>query len=279
MFDLRSLKIFIDGACPGNKGGPGGFAAWLEFPFDWGRSDEFLESRGYLHTTNNRMELRACLFAHEWILDGCGGHDVQHVQVVTDSNYVHDSYAYSIRWSEDDWRNFYGRTVGNIDLWKALIRIRRKLRGRPRVELVKIPRCSCQIAKYVDRDAKNAAKSPSLADDGYKPGKIGRARNNTGRAAKMYPTAGEDIIVLVYGTKVARRGVQIVKFQTYSEVRRDFFDKFWAYAEDDIANSLHRGNAFLIRMNAAPQNPYIVEIVALLNKADLIGELVSVTHK
>jgi ribonuclease HI len=271
VFDLQALKIVIDGACPGNRGGPGGFAAWLEFPFYWDRQDEFLESRGYFNTTNNRMELRACLFAHEWILGGCDGHDVQRVQILTDSRYVHDSYSYSLWWSEDDWHNSHGRAVGNIDLWKELTRIRKKLRGRRRVEVIQIPRCSSVVAKNVDRDAKNAAKSPNLMDDGYKPGKIGRPRNNSGKAPQMFPAAGGHVVVLVYGTNIVRRGLQKVKFQSYSEERRDFFDKFWAYAEDGVANSLHRGNAFLVRMNAAAQNPCIVDIVAPVNKADLIG--------
>jgi len=39
MLDLRALKIYVDGACPRNVGGPGGFAAWREFPFDWGKPD------------------------------------------------------------------------------------------------------------------------------------------------------------------------------------------------------------------------------------------------
>jgi ribonuclease HI len=34
MFDLRSLKVYVDGSCPKNPGGPGGWCAWLEFPFD-----------------------------------------------------------------------------------------------------------------------------------------------------------------------------------------------------------------------------------------------------
>lgn len=270
MFDLRALKIYVDGACPGNTGGAGGFAAWIEFPFDWGLPDEFLASRGYFRTTNNRMELRACLFAHEWVLDERDELEVQLVQIATDSKYVHDSYQYSLQWSQKNWRNAHDRTVANIDLWKSLTRIRKKIAGRPRVELVKIGRCSSTIAKNVDRDAKLAANSPLYEDDGYKPGKIGRARNNTGKAGQMYPAAGQDVIIHVYGTRSSDRGVQMVKFQTYCGERRDFVDKFWAYADDSTGNSLHRGNAFRVRMNDLPQNPRIVEIVERLDKSGLI---------
>jgi ribonuclease HI len=272
MLDLRALKIYVDGACPRNVGGRGGFAAWCEFPFDWGKPDERLESRGYFHTTNNRMELRACLFAHEWILEQGDDIGVQHVQIVTDSKYVCEGYRCSLNWSQNDWRTLHGRAAENVDLWKQVLRLRKKLGGRPRVEVVKIDRCSSEIATFVDRDAKAAAKSPQFKDDGYKPGKIGRTRNNSGKAAKMYATTKREVIILIYRTKIVTRDTQKVVFQTYCESRRDFFDKYWAQADNAIANSLHRGNVFLVRMNDQPQNPRILSILASLDKNELIGK-------
>jgi ribonuclease HI len=91
-FNLRALKMYLDGSCPKNPGGNGGFAARLEYPFDWGQPDEHLDCCGYFETNNNRMELRARPFAHEWILDQGDGLGVQHVQIVTDSRYVYENY-------------------------------------------------------------------------------------------------------------------------------------------------------------------------------------------
>jgi ribonuclease HI len=272
MLDLRALKLYVDGACPKNRGGPGGFAVWREFPFDLGLPDEYLESRGYFHTTNNRMELRACLFAHEWIVEQGDDIGVQHVQIVTDSKYVCDGYGYSLNWSQNDWRTLHGRAVENVNLWKEVLRLRKKIAGRPRVEVIKIGRCSSDIATFVDRDAKAAAASPQFEDDGYKPGKSGRSRNNSGKAAKMYAAANDEITILINRTKVVARDTQRVVFQTYCEKRRDFFDKYWAQADNTIGNSLHRGNAFLVRMNDQPQNPRILSILALLDKSELIGK-------
>src|SRR5690242_15017803 len=130
VFDLRSLKIYIDGACPGNRGGPGGFSAWVEYPFDWNRPDECLESRGYFKTTNNRMELRACLFAHEWVLEKGADIGVQHVQIATDSKYVKESYARAPEWLRDGGLNSHGRAMENMDLWRDVVRLRRKIAGR-----------------------------------------------------------------------------------------------------------------------------------------------------
>src|SRR5580704_10893536 len=272
MYDLRSLKIYVDGACPRNVGGPGGWCAWLEYPFDLGFPDEFLESRGYFHTTNNRMELRGCLFAHEWIVERGENIKAQHVQIFSDSQYVCRSYASSLWWSTNDWCNSAGREVLNADLWKELVRIRRKMRGRPRVEMLQIPRRSCPLAIKVDTGAKSAAQSPQYDDVGFRPGKIGRSRNNVKKAPKLYPAAGGEIISFVYKSGALRRGVQTIRFQTYCEERRDFFDKFWAMTDEVIGNSLHRGNFYRVRMNDEAANPRILEILATLEKSDVIGQ-------
>jgi len=276
-FDLRSLKIYVDGACPKNRGGPGGWCAWVEHPFDLGQPDEFLESHGYFHTTNNRMELRACLFAHEWIQAQGTDLKVQHVQVFTDSQYVCKSYSSSVWWSKNDWCNLDDREMLNVDLWKELLRIRRKIRGHPRVEVIQIPRNSCPLAIKVDEGAKRAAESPQYEDIGYKPGKIGRARSKNTKAAKPYPAAGEEIAICVYKTESTRRGVQAIKFQTYCEEQHDFFEKFWARANDFIGSSLHRGNVYRVRMNDEPGNPRIVEILESWTRKDFVSTLATVT--
>jgi ribonuclease HI len=277
MSNLRALKIYVDGACPRNVGGPGGWCAWLEHPFDLGLPDEFLESRGYFHTTNNRMELRGCLFAHEWILERGESINVQHVQIFSDSQYVCRSYASSLWWSRNDWCNLAGREMLNADLWKQLLRIRRKIQGRPRIELIQIPRRNCALAIKVDAGAKTAAQSPQYEDVGFRPGKIGRSRNSVKKAAKLYQAAGGEITISVYRSEALRRGVQIVRFQTYCEERRDFFDKFWALTDETIGNSLHRGNYYRVRMNDEAANPRILEIVARLEKSEVIGQPIAVT--
>lgn len=263
--------MHIDGACPGNKGGAGGFAIWLEYPFYSDKAPEFVEARGYFHTTNNRMELMACLVAHGWILEKTGELGFQTVEMITDSKYVDDGYRNSLYWSKNDWCNLADREMENVDLWKDLLRIRKKIRGMPRIEMVRIPRRSTEVAKFVDRDAQAAATKPQFEDVGYRPGKIGRSRNNDGKAAKPYPADGREITILIYNTRPNRKGTQTIRFQTYAETERDFFEKFWARAEDRLGNSLHRGNCYSVRMNDMSDNPRIVEITAVLDKAELIG--------
>ncbi len=68
-----------------------------------------------------------------WILAADGTElEVQQVQIATDSQYVCESYGNSVYWSRNDWCNSDGREMLNADLWKELLRIRKKNAGRPR---------------------------------------------------------------------------------------------------------------------------------------------------
>jgi ribonuclease HI len=268
-FDLRALKLYIDGSCQKNPGGAGGFAARVEFPLDWNRPDLLLDQRGYFETNNNRMELEACIFAHRWVLEDGLGLGAAHFQVVTDSKYVYENYARSVGWSKNGWRNSHGRPLDNTDQWKALLRIRRKIGYRVRVEMKLIQGKSTPITKAVDRDAKGAALVPLRTDRGFRAGKVGRSRNNTGKAAKMFAATGGELVIRVYGTKSVRRDEQKIKFQTYSGEKCDFFEKYQAYAHASVGNALHRHHIYRVRMNDIPQYPQIVEIVAELQQCDL----------
>jgi ribonuclease HI len=266
-FDLRALKIYIDGSCRKNPGGAGGFAARIEYPFGWDLSDELIEYTGYFETSNNRMELRACVFAHEWILEQGENLSVQYVQIVTDSRYVFDNVPRAIGWSKNGWRNLHGRPLENVDLWKDLLRVRRKLGFRLRVEVKLIAGKSTPITKVVDKDAKAAAALPTKVDRGFRAGKIGRAKNNRGKAAKLFPAAGQEITIRVYQSTSIRRGEQKIKFELYSPQAKDFIEKFVAYADAALGNDLHRQHTYLVRLNDVPQYPRILEIVGEVKEA------------
>lgn len=61
---MKEVKIYTDGGFLGNPG-PGGYGKILVF-----ENDSFGPSGGYRLTTNNRMELMACIFGLEaWIMN------------------------------------------------------------------------------------------------------------------------------------------------------------------------------------------------------------------
>jgi ribonuclease HI len=269
-FDLRALKVYIDGSCRKNPGGAGGFAARIEYPFNWDRADELLEYRGFFGTNNSRMELEPCIFAHEWVLQHGIDLGVAHFQIVTDSAYVYESYSRAPGWSKSGWRSSYGRPLRNVDQWKVLLRLRRRIRNTVRVEMKLIKGKSTPIAKAVDRDAKAASLLPSRVDRGFRTGKIGRSTNSVGGAARMFPAAGGDLVIRVYGTEAVRRNEQRVKFQTFCDERGGFFEKYHGYTDSSIGNALHRQHVYRVRMNDVPQYPRIEEILEEMKESDLV---------
>ena len=101
-------RVYTDGCCLGNPGA-GGFA--VVFP-DGG---EF--SKGYVKTTNNRMEIMAVLHAIE--------NTEGKVEVMTDSQYVSNAIGKWLDgWRKNGWRTSQG-AVKNRDLWERYLKVKR----------------------------------------------------------------------------------------------------------------------------------------------------------
>ena len=270
MFDPHAVKIHIDGNCWENPGGAGGFAVRVDWGCDIDRESGIVEYLGFFETTNQRMELRACIAAHKWAYEHIDELRGRRVMIVTDSMYVYESYSWVIAWAQNDYRSSAGRPIKNEELWKELMTLRRKLGRCVRLDIRLIARRSDEGAKEVDRVAKTAGEMPARVDWGFRSGKVGRSRNNTKKAAKLYPAAGEEVVILIYNSVIARKDVQLFKFQVFDASRGDFFDKFEAYAGPEIGNNLHRGNVYRVRMNDVPRYPQILEIVEELGHAKVL---------
>ena len=258
-FDPHALKLYVDGSCLKNPGGASGFAVWVEYPAVWNRPDEALEGIGFHESTNQRMELRACIWAHRWVREHLPGTGVSRVQIVTDSKYVNDYWRMAEYWRSQGWRNSSNRPIKNDDLWKELLSIRGKLRVRTDIEWTlgkKAP-----ILRSVDKSAKSAAKQPTETDRGYRPGKIGRTKNQVFGAAALFPATGQQATVRIYHTALAGRSENEIKFQLFSDSRGDFFDKFVAYTQPEIGASLHRQHAYVVQFNNDPKYPIITAIL------------------
>ena len=106
---MKKIQLYTDGSCLGNPG-PGGYGAILVF------NDKRRElSGGYAKTTNNRMEMLACVKGLEALTEIC------EVDVTTDSQYVRKGITEWIHnWKKRGWRTAAKAPVKNVDLWKAL---------------------------------------------------------------------------------------------------------------------------------------------------------------
>lgn len=108
---MQHVEIYTDGGCLGNPG-RGGYGAILSY----GLHRREL-SGGFQYTTNNRMELMACIFALEALKRECT------VTVYSDSKYLVDgvSKGWAVKWRRNNWKRSGGERAENVDLWERLL--------------------------------------------------------------------------------------------------------------------------------------------------------------
>lgn len=108
---MKKVYIFTDGACSGNPG-PGGWGAVLRY-----NAAEKELSGGEKETTNNRMELTACIEALTLLKEPC------EVELTTDSQYVVNGITkgWAESWRKNGWKKSDKKPALNSDLWELLL--------------------------------------------------------------------------------------------------------------------------------------------------------------
>ena len=116
------VKIYTDGAARGNPDGPGGYGSVLEYVDTKGELHVKEISRGYVRTTNNRMELMAVIAGLEALNRPC------EVDVYSDSQYVVNAFNqhWVDGWIKKGWKRGKNEPVKNVDLWKRLLEAKEK---------------------------------------------------------------------------------------------------------------------------------------------------------
>jgi ribonuclease HI len=105
------IIVYTDGGCLGNPG-PGGYGAVI---LDRDKRTEL--ARGFRLTTNNRMELMACIVALEALKTPSD------VVLHSDSRYVVNgmSKGWARRWRANNWMRTKQDAAENSDLWAKLL--------------------------------------------------------------------------------------------------------------------------------------------------------------
>ncbi len=147
------VHIYTDGAASGNPG-PGGFGIVMLY----GELRKEI-SQGFVHTTNNRMELMSVIIALEH-LKKAG----THARVFSDSKYVVD--AINQGWLKN-WVTKNFKNVKNVDLWKRMLPVLQ----RHHVTFVWVKGHANNVENNrCDELAVAASKQRELKEDvGYKP--------------------------------------------------------------------------------------------------------------
>jgi len=108
---MQNVVMYTDGGCLGNPG-PGGYGVVLMC----GAHRKEL-SEGYKLTTNNRMELLACIVGLEALKQPC------QVTIHTDSQYVVNGImkGWAEKWRSNGWKRNKKDKAINPDLWGRLL--------------------------------------------------------------------------------------------------------------------------------------------------------------
>ncbi len=114
---LEKVLIYTDGGCKGNPG----LGAWAFYvPFE-----KYSKSGKVEASTNNRMELLACIEALRWVdLNKKEGT----VILYTDSQYVQKGITEWIHfWIRNNWVTKAKKQVLNRDLWETLYELQKNI--------------------------------------------------------------------------------------------------------------------------------------------------------
>lgn len=152
MTTLKKVVIYTDGGCLGNPG-PGGYGAVLLY----GEHRKEI-SAGYKLTTNNRMEISACIAALESLKYQCN------VTIYSDSKYVVDSIekGWVKKWRTNSWKRNKKDKTENHDLWERLLDLCEK--HKVKFEWVKGHAGNSENERC-DKLAEEASKQDNLLED------------------------------------------------------------------------------------------------------------------
>jgi ribonuclease HI len=131
----KKLEIYTDGSSLGNPG-PGGWGVVIinkeELIINNGKSDVLIIELGggEKNTTNNRMELKACIEALKY-LKKSNFLNIKEVTINADSAYVLGGVTnWIFGWEKNGWRTSNKKPVMNQELWQELIAQIRDFEGK-----------------------------------------------------------------------------------------------------------------------------------------------------
>jgi ribonuclease HI len=122
------------------------------------------ERPGFRHSTNQEMELEACVVGLQEALDDADLAKYAQIAIFTDSKYVEANYKSAMfSWPKTQWKNrSTGRPILHVPQWKRLVKLfQRASREGRRVEINWIKgHKQNPYNRAADKTAKRSAKNP-----------------------------------------------------------------------------------------------------------------------
>lgn len=159
--DDRDINVYTDGSSYDGprRGGIG--IRYITVDQTGQEHSEDYPLPGYTATTNQQMELTACIEALRAVVTGRApiqDREYRRIVVWTDSTYLIDGYGSArYSWQSNRWQTRDGNPVANAALWKELLKVASRTGVRVEMKWVKAHRKS-EHNKAVDKLAKQSAQ-------------------------------------------------------------------------------------------------------------------------
>ncbi len=258
--DHNALNIYTDGSARPTNPGPGGIGVVIEFPEEFKRENETF-SEGFLITTNNRMELRACIEALKII-----GKNIKEwnkmtgrIRIITDSEYVYNHKNKISEWKRGGkWVGRNNNPILNKDLWKEFATIWNKFS----VSIEWTRGKKSEILKQVDKLAKTASQSRFRRKDGGYIKELVCKTMLPGAKLSIYPANNQtDVVIRIQGHKPTN-SEYMVKFDLFNEDDNVFEARHYVYTKE----RLHRHSWYRVSFNKSEHHPVLEKIKKIETK-------------
>ncbi len=192
------IELYTDGSCIKNPG-RGGIAYIVRYyetldPNGMPQVQQYQNNQGYKYTTNNRMEILACINGIKDIMFNISNgriKDTNAINLFSDSKYFCDAInqKWVNKWSTNNWMTsgFQGsqpKPVKNKDLWEQMIEIQKQLMSMNlQLNITHIPgHQGHEFNETCDKLAKDASTNDNcIPDEVYENNNGNKFQNNYNR--------------------------------------------------------------------------------------------------
>lgn len=255
MFDHNALHIYTDGSSYSSPR-RGGIGIRFVFPEVMDKEELDFDFNGYKCATNNEMELKACIVALQKVTSYSSLQQVQRIIIHTDSRYVVDNYPRAIyNWARNQWRKSTGAPVLNTDLWKELLKERRKVRKRVEIEWIK-GHSKNKHQRAVDKLAKQSAKKATKSLPGFVD--VRRKLSHKSVEPGSVKMLGQKISIRIITSKYLTSPHKIwrYKYEVVSKKSRFYENVDWIYYH----SALKKRYIYLVSLNKNNDYPQISKV-------------------
>lgn len=225
---------------------------------------------GYEQSTNQEMELEACIVALEEALDDGDLARFSRIEIFTDSKYVERNQTnLKFVWPKTQWTNAQtGRPILHVDQWKRLLRLLKRAqqaRRRVNIQWVKGHKQN-PYNKAADKAAKRSAKNP--LNKPLSTVSVRRKKSAKKTEIGSVKMQGQQLIVRIVTAQFLRSPHRLWKYKyEVLSPESDFSGNV-----DEIFSEIYMrdGHEYEVRLNESTDNPRIVELIRELEKTGTV---------